>query len=81
MRGRLKIIVVANNRIRIYFRDLPPTFSGVGTDKSKVSFGSIFTVINGGVYLVACFSVVAIGTGMVAGKVTAMGPAIVISFE
>ena len=77
------MIVVANSRIRIrmVLRDLPPTVSGVGADKSKVPFRFIFAVINGGVYLVACFPVVAIGTGMVAGKVTAMGPAIVISFE
>ena len=79
----MQIIVVANSRIRIrmYFRDLPPTFSGVGTDKGKVPFGSVFAVINGGVYLVTCFPVVAIGTGMVTGEVTSMGPAIIISLE
>ena len=63
----MKIIVVANNRIRIYFRDLPPTFSGVRTDKSKVPFGSILAVVDGSVCLVAGFPVVAICTGMVAG--------------
>ena len=80
----MKIIVVANSRIRIrmYFRDLPPTFSGVGTDKGKVPFRSVFANHQcGGVCLVACFPVVAIGTGMVTDKVAAVGPAIVISFE
>ena len=76
-------MIIANSRIRIriYFGDLPPTTSGVGTDKGKISFGSVFAVINGGVCLVACFPVVAICTGMVTGEVTSMGPAIVISLE
>ena len=77
----MKIIVVANKRIRICFRDLPPTFSGVGADKSKVPFGSILAVVDGSICLVAGFPVVAICTSMVSGKVTSMGPAIVISFE
>ena len=79
----MKRIVVANGRIIIiiYFGDLPPTTSGVGTDEGKISFGSVFAVINGGVCLVACFLVVAIGTSMVTGEVTSMGPAIFISLE
>ena len=83
MQGRLKRILVANGRIRIkiYFRDLPPTTSGVGTDKRKVLCGSTLAFANGGICLVADFSVVAFGTSMVAGKVATMGLVIVISFE
>jgi len=78
-------MVVANNSriiIIIYFRDLPPTASAGGwTDKEKVPSRSTIAIINGGIYLVAGFPVVAIGTSMVAGKVASMGPAILIGLE
>ena len=62
----MKIIVVANKRIRICFRDLPPNFSGVGADKRQVPFGSVLAVVDGSICLVAGLPVVAICTGMVA---------------
>ena len=70
-------MVVANNNIRIRiiidFRDLPPTTSaGGGMNKRKALRTSTLSVTNGGICLVTCFLVVAIGTGMVTGEVTAM---------
>ena len=77
----MKRIVVANGRIIIiiYFRDLPPTASAGGwTDKEKVPSRSTIAIINGGIYLVAGFPDVAIGTSMVTGKVASMGSAILL---